>query len=861
MGEVYRARDTRLGREVAIKVLPDVFARDAERVVRFQREARVLAALNHPNIGAIYDIVEQGSARFLILELVGGENLAERIARGPMPPSEVIQAARQMAEALESAHEKGIVHRDLKPENIKINEDGDAKVLDFGLAKLRENSAGQDTSDAATSTGPTQIMGTAAYMSPEQAAGKDADHRSDIWAFGCLLYEMITGSKAFSGGSVSEILAEVLKTEPDLRRLPPDTPPALRRLIRRCLEKDRHRRLHDIADARIELDDAQREVSSGDSGPGGSVSRRTWLGWAAAAVFGAVNGGVLYRFLDRDRGVEPLRFFPISTPATIDPVSLAISPDGEKIAFVATWRSGSVLWLRRLGAPAAEPLPGTEGASYPFWSPDSQWVAFGADGKLTRIHVDRREPHSIAGNVSVFRGGTWNRDNVILFGTAAGPLFRASADTPAPARPVFEGSEHGSQRFPQFLPDGGHFIYYGTGTGNVSGVFVGSLDGKTERLIEAGPNDDNAVKTAAVYAPSAGQLLFVKQGKLWRQSFDDRTRKLEGEAAFVADSVTIDTLTYATAVSASERGHLVYRTGPPCGQRQFTWLDREGNRIRDVGGPNDRCPLNPTLSAGETEIVLSQRDASGTNVDIYSLNLRTGQFVRLTHGEGTDMYPIWSPAGSDLIFASTKEKGLFDLYKLSRPSGVEGPFLKLAPSLTAMDASSKTGYVLFRILNRDSWDLMAAKLTNGTLGEPVDVASEGFEERDGQFSPDGNWVAYQAIREDRSEIYVQRFPEASAPVLVSNNGGAQVRWNRNGKEIFYIDRDGMLVAVELEFDPAGEEVTVVRRDQLFATGIGGPLQGTYRQQYMVSNDGQRFLMSTLTDRQPEPIMLVSGWRP
>src|SRR5215813_703616 len=417
MGEVYRARDTKLKRDVAIKILPEEFSRDPERVSRFQREAEVLASLNHPNIAAIYDVQEADMARFLVLELVEGETLAERLRRGAIPVEEALDIAKHICDALEAAHEKGVVHRDLKPSNIKLTRDGKVKVLDFGLAKAFQEDHQSTLSNSPTLTGasvPGVILGTAAYMSPEQAKGKGADRSSDIWAFGCVLYEMLTGHATFQGETIGEILGEVFKAEPDWRQLPPNTPEAIRHLLRRCLQKDRTRRLKSADAARIEIDEALADsIAAPELRVATSSKKRGWLAWAIALTLGAALASVLY--FNRIAPLAPPEIrVEVNTPSTADPVSFAISPDGRRLVFSASNQGKSLLWVRPLDSVAAQPLSGTNGASYPFWSPDSASVGFFADGKLKRIDIVGGAPQVLA-NAAVGMGGAWNREGTILF--------------------------------------------------------------------------------------------------------------------------------------------------------------------------------------------------------------------------------------------------------------------------------------------------------------------------------------------------------------------------------------------------------------------------------------------------------------
>jgi eukaryotic-like serine/threonine-protein kinase len=520
MGEVYRATDTTLGRQVAIKILPDAFASDPERLARFEREAKTLASLNHPNIAQIYGFEKSNDLHALVMELVEGPTLADRIERGPIPVDEALPIAKQIAEALEAAHGQGIIHRDLKPANIKVRPDGIVKVLDFGLAKLAEtggtaaaNSVMMSNSPTITSpalmTGVGMLLGTASYMSPDQAKGRSVDKRADVWAFGCVLYEMLTGRRAFAGDDVSDTLANVLKTQPDWNALPQETPLSIRRLLRRCLEKDPKRRLHDIADACLEIDDAQS--GSIETGLAGSTTSnfRQRLAWVVAGL-GALIAVVATVWAARTSSLDslPEMHVDIVTPETSDPVSLALSPDGRQLVFAAVLAGRPSLWLRTLNSATERRLEGTDGARYPFWSPDSASVGFFADNRLKTVDVSTGAVKVLV-NATPGRGGTWNRDGVILYSSAQNQtLFRISAAGGERVAGVtrLEGQQSG-HCFPQFLPDGRHFFFYAEGPPEAKGVYLGELDGSgPRRLIDA--------DSVPVYV--SGRLLFVRQGSLVR---------------------------------------------------------------------------------------------------------------------------------------------------------------------------------------------------------------------------------------------------------------------------------------------------------------------------------------------------------
>ncbi len=852
MGKVYRARDTKLNRDVALKVLPDPFSSDPERLARFRREAQFLASLNHPSVAAIYGFEEFDAVQALVLELVEGRTLAERLSGTVVPLGEALTIARQVAEALEAAHEKGIVHRDLKPTNIALGPEGRVKVLDFGLAKLiRPPGVEQDTrthvSDMSTmlASSPGTILGTAAYMSPEQAKGQDADRLADVWAFGCVLYEMLSGRAAFAGGTTSEIISEVLKSEPDWQRLPAETPEGIRRLLRRCLNKDRRRRLHDIADARLEIEEAQDSPSAPVRGARVVSKGRERLMWAS--VLAVVAAIALVRWWSvRAVPISPEMRVEITTPPTTDPVSLAISPDGAKLVFVATDQDKSRLWLRALDAPTARSLAGTDSASYPFWSPDSRSVGFFADGKLKRIDIDAGSVQTLA-VATAGRGGAWTADGMILFAPQAGPIFRIAATGGERAQLTQVDAERSNHRFPQLLPDGRHFLYYTTNTPRARGVYVGQVDGSPgRRLLDA--------DAAAAYA--SGQLLFVRQRTLFAQPLDPVRLELSGSPVAVASDVAVDVGVGVASVSASATGGIVYRTGLARGQRQFAWFDRSGKEIGRVGPPDETMIWGPSMSPDGHTAALT-RTVDG-NQDVWLLDLVRGVFRRFTFGEATELNPMWSPDGSRIAFSSNR-KGDNSLYRAPATGDGDDELLLTTPiAKQPADWSNDGRYLLYRSQDpRTRYDIWALRL-NGE-GQTFPVVQTTFDERDGQFSPDGKWIAYESDESGQFEIYVQPFPGPGRKWPISTSGGAQVRWARDGKELFYIGLDERLMSVSVRLDSQHQIVEASSPVPLFWTHVGGAVTVS-RQQYAPSSDGHRFLMNTITEERTSPITLLLNWK-
>ncbi len=642
-------------------------------------------------------------------------------------------------------------------------------------------------------TGAGTILGTAAYMSPEQAKGRPADTRSDVWAFGCVLYEMLTGSRAFPGDDVSETLAAVIRAEPDWSVLPTETPAVLRRLIRRCLHKDRRERLQHIGDARLELNEATSAPDlDGDRTP--SLPRRrerlAWIVIAAGLALAAAVFGV--RAFRSTPPAAEMRF-EISTPPTTDPPSLAISPDGQTIVFVATFEGRPRLWLRALNATSIRPLAGTEGGFYPFWSPDGRSIGFFADGKLDRIDIDGGLVRALA-NAPNPLGGTWNRDGTILFTpNYTGPIFRVSAAGGEAAAVTRMDAQQGSHHFPQFLPDGRHFLYHASGSTEVGGVYAGQIEGGTAtRLLDA--------DASGVYAAS-GHLLFVRQGRLIAQEFDPARLALSGTPVPIDEQRVVVGIATAVGLSTSAAGPIVYRAGLPTGQRQFIWFDRSGKELGKVGDPDSADPQDPLLSPDGRRLALD-RIVNG-NSDVWTFDLGSNLLSRSTFDMAADFGPVWSPDGSRFVFGSNR-KGIFDLYVKPAAGARQEELLLATPQNKAPGDWSPDGrFVLYRSPGPTTgFDLWAVPVDGER--KPFPVVQTNAEERDGQFSPDGKWIAYQSNESGRVEVVIQPFPGTGGKLQVSANGGAQVRWRRDGKELFYIALDGRLMAVPIQLAANGQ---------------------------------------------------------
>ena len=848
MGEVYRAHDATLGRDVALKILPPGVAHDPDRIARFRREAQILARLNHPLIASIYG-VEESRVPALVLELVEGPTLAERIRAGAIPLDEALRIAHQIGQALEAAHEQGIIHRDLKPANIKLRPDGAVKILDFGLARALDPSSQTPAPDsAATISSPAitrlgVILGTAAYMSPEQACGQTVDRGADIWAFGAVLFEMLTASRAFEGDDPTQAIASVLRSDPDWTRLPPATPESIRRVLRRCLEKDRRRRLGDIRDACLDIEEAQQATEPVVRGAR-AIGQRERVMWIA--MVGAVAALGIGWSISRPAPPAPAReaHVEITTPATPDPAALALSPDGKKLAFVAFADGRTQLWVRMLESGAVGPLRGTDGAAFPFWSPDSRSLGFFAAERIRRVDLSGSAP-VVIGRAVIGPGGTWNRDGVILFPMVPdSPLFRIPAEGGEPLPLSQPKAGEPGQRYPQFLPDGRHFLYF---VAESRAVFLGSIDGSAPRKLF---NAD----APAVFAPPA-EVLFVRGGVLNAQKFDPVRQQPEGEPIPLASGVAVHAFGGA-AVSASADGSIAYRTGSGAQERQFVWLNRSGAPVGVVGKPDQAGPTNLSLSPDERQVVFS-RTVDG-NTDLWITDAERGILTPFTRGPSPDICPVWQPDGLSVLF-SAADRGVFVLSVKSTITDTDAVLLGGGPALRgiAMDQSRDGRYVLYRIAESGQWDIWAAPTKAGAA--PFPVTQSPADERTAQFSPDTRWIAYESNESGQYEIYVRPFPGPGTGKAVSTNGGAQPRWRRNGSELFYIAPDSRLMSVPMEF-PSRDTIRPGTAVALFPARVTSTVHGGTAFEYDVSADGQRFLVNTMVERPTAPISLILNRR-
>ncbi len=856
MGEVYKARDTRLERDVAVKVLPPHLAERADLRERFEREARAIASLQHPHICALFDIGEQDGIHFLVMEYLEGEP-----ARGPMAPPEALRYAIQIADGLDAAHRKGVTHRDLKPANIMITRQG-AKLLDFGLAKSRAPRASEETLTRALTTEGT-LLGTLQYMAPEQLEGKEADARSDLFAFGAVLYEMLTGRRAFEGKSRASVMVAILEHEPPaMASLQPLTPPALERVVRRALAKDPEERWQTARDLLGDL----RWIAETRAEPAAQVAaggaRFTRLLWPALAVVLALAlGGVVY-FRERPPEAHTVRF-QVTPPPNVVLQGIAISPDGRRLAFVGAGGTAQrLLWVRQLSSLTAQALPGTEDAAYPFWSPDSRWIGFFAGGKLRKTDAGGGPPQTLC-DAPQGRGGTWNRDGVIVFAPRldAG-LFRVAAGGGIPS-PVtsLDTAKEARHRWPVFLPDGRRFLFLVVATAGSleSDLWVGSLHSNERRwrLVASGGN--------AGYAPphngGPGHLLFVRDGTLMAQELDAGRVELRGDPFPVAEDIALSVNQWREH-SVSVTGVLAVIQGDPVASSSLLWFDRTGKQVAVAGAPGSYDDL--ALSADDHRVAFNRRSGSDSNQDVWVLEWARGIASRLTFHPLADHQPIWSPDGTRVAFVSNRTNPPNMHWKASSGTGNEEVLLKTTDFTTPSDWSRDGRYLAFG-LSRPTTMGDIEILPIGGDRKPISFVRTPANERNAQFSPDGRWIAYASNESGRYEVYVQGFvppgPQgdggaSSGKWQVSGNGGDQPRWRRDGKELFYVAIDGRLMG-------AG-----VRLGATFERGIPEPLFQTPMRvrpvagyDYAVSSDGRRFLLNVPeSGGQATPVTVVLNWQ-
>jgi Tol biopolymer transport system component len=862
MGEVYRARDGKLNREVAIKVLPEAFAADKERLARFRREAQVLASLNHPHVAAIYGLEESGGVEALVLELVLGETVAERLAAGPLPFEEALEIARQIAEALEAAHERGIVHRDLKPANVKLTPDGKVKVLDFGLAKaLAGDASSPDVSASPTLTAQaTQagvVIGTAAYMSPEQARGRSVDRRADVWAWGCVLYEMLTGRRCFEEETISDTLAAVLRAEPDWSLLPATTPPEIRSLLKRCMEKDPKQRLRDIADARLGLTDSTEFAGAPDSAIAiGSIDSRARVRWMAAGLAGLLLGGALVAGWvglrsrrQASRAVSPVRLnLDLGRGQTLPLYGIpnfAVSRDGARIAYVA--RSGSgpgVLYVRSLDSFDAKPLPETEGASAPFFSPDGQWVGYVVAAKIRKVPVSGGPPQPVCDAAVSDSGGgaAWTDDGSIYIPSTSGGLLRASASGGACAEIVKPDPERGEILQPEALPGGRALLFAMLGGFQTSQARIATMNLKTGKLQVIGPQGTNPRYV------EPGFILFGHAGEILAAPFEPESLKLLGQPVPVFDKVLPDPAYGIEQFAVSRSGVLAFVPGTRASvKRRLVMMDAKG--ATTVLTTEANAYEDMSLSPNGRKLALT---LEGVSWNIWVYDRDRGTLTRLTF-ENDNRDPIWTPDGKRIVYTSLRD-GRYGLYaRAADGSGTEERLLTSKNWIFANSWSPDGRYLAYGEQDPTSgFDISILPLEGDR--KPLSFVRTSFQDWFGEFSPDGKWIAYESNESGRSEIYVRPFPGPGGKWQISSEGGARPEWSRDGRELLYMSGERLM---RVPVDTA-RVFSAGKPELLF--GCACYESGRY---YEVGADGKHFLF--IQNAEPVSpvgqINVVLGWRP
>jgi serine/threonine protein kinase len=852
MGEVYRARDSRLDRDVAIKVLPASLAADASLRQRLEREAKAVSRLSHPHICTLHDIGQQEGTDFLVMELLDGETLEQRLLKGPLPTDQVIRYAAQISDALAKAHKLGIIHRDLKPGNIMLTKTG-AKLMDFGLAKSSSQAPlaaalTEMTAEHSKLTVEGAIVGTFQYMAPEQLEGREADARTDIFALGEVIFEMATGKPTFSGKSRASLIASILTNDPPaMSQLQPMAPVALERVVKKCLAKDPDDRWQSASDLASEL----KWISEGGSqstavAPAPELqSKWARVGWiiAAASLLLLLVGG--FTWWNSIRGPKSPMYFRAAIPFAANDLSL--SPNGKTVVIVAysSQFNDYALWTYEVGGQHTTLLEGTQGASYPFWSPDGKYIGFFGNGKLKKIEATGGRAQILCAAPNG-RGGSWNRDGVIIFSAdALRGVSRVSASGGDPVDLTMpDTSRHEtSNRWPVFLPDGKHFLYLAANFAanpEINAIAVGSLDSKEKRIVA--PANSNAVYV------EPGYLLFLRDRTLVAQPFNLKTLSVSGEPRTFGDDVLFYSQVYRAVFDASSN-RLITQTGKAASLSELSWFDRNGKAQGKLGTP--AWYYNARFSPDGHKIAVDQTDPDGRNTDIYVHDLERDAVTRLTFGPSLDQSAVWSPDGKQIIFSSNRQ-GPFRMY-LKNADGI-GTEEEISDQgvqvLNPWDWSHDGKFVLFRKGSELGYLTLSDR--SAKMLTPPNSALRGA-----QFSPDGRWVAYASSESGNIEVYVSTFPEPNGKWQISTSGGQEPRWRRDGKELFYLSSDGKMMAVP-----------IVGKDS-FEAGTPAPLFTTHRRQpmssqdvfsYDVTPDGQKFLIVTNVDQgQAAPMSILLNW--
>ncbi len=879
MGEVYRARDTRLERTVAIKVLNAQLVASAELRARFEREAKVISQLQHPHICVLHDVGHEGPIDYLVMEFLQGESLADRLRKGPLAPEQVLTIAIEIADALEKAHRAGVVHRDLKPGNVMLTKSG-AKLLDFGLAKPLNATVASGTgrtssasvfAAALTQTMPAQspasplstagaVIGTVQYMSPEQIQGVEADARSDIFSFGVMLFEMVTGKRTFEGKTQASIVGQILAVDPpSVSTLRPQTPPGLDRVIRLCLDKDPDERIQSAHDLKLQLQAIAEAPLAVTQSPAVAPARRSFLPWAAAGVLAIIAIGFAVAYLQSLRAPQvsvhsyimaPEKATFVLTGNTAGPPVL--SPDGLRIAFVAKNADGKqLLWIRPLNSAVAQPMSGTDGATYPFWSPDSRYVAFFAANKLNKVDASGGPPQALC-DAPAGRGGTWNSTGTIVFtpdSTMGLARVDAAGGTRVPLTTV--DAKETSHRWPDFLPDGNHFLYFAHGSTNPdSGIYLAALDSKERKLLLR--NDSNAIYAAP------GYLLFVRDNTLMAQRFNPRSLALVGEAKPLADHVAVNTDTWRGVQTASASGELLYQHGAAGGGSQLFWYDASGKQ-GELVVPENADYYWPILSPDASKLAFALEN-NGVG-DVWVVDLARHTRTRITFGPLYSGWPVWWPDGKSIVFTYGPSGNMDSLYRQnadgtgSKEKLLENPGIYTVPFSVSPDGRY-IAYMRVDPKSNTNLDIWALPMFPDKSGEqkPFPVVATNFSDVAPSFSPDGKWLAYANNETGRMEVYIQPFPSGAGRWQVSTAGGSRPNWRKDGKELFFWSTDQQVMAVDV--DQKGASLQLGAPHALFkattVTSGSGP--------YTVSADGKKFVMNTVLPQSiTEPLTLITNW--